>query len=53
MKTYTFTTFDATGNEVDTYKIETLNLQMAKDYAKKKVALSRDNEVRHGRITLA
>lgn len=52
-KTFTFTTYDSYGCEVETYKKEFLHVIFAREYAKNIVANSRDNEVRHGRVTLA
>lgn len=51
-KKYTFTTFDKAGEEVETYKVEAFNVKEARLYAQKIVANSRDNEYRHGRVTL-
>lgn len=52
-KTFTFTTYDAHGYEVETYKKEFIHVNFAREYAKNIVANSRDNEVKHGRVKLA
>ena len=52
-KKYRFTTFDGANNEVENYFIDCFNLKEAKKTAANIVGNSRDNEVRHGRITLA
>lgn len=49
-KYYTFTTKDANGDEVQNYKIEDCSLADARDYAKRIIANSRDNEVSNTRI---
>ena len=51
-KTFTFTTYDQFNNEVETYKLGAFNVKEARSYAQKIVGNSRDNEVRHGRVTL-
>lgn len=52
MKTYQYTTYDVKGNEVNTYVTDCVNAKQAREEAKDRVANSRDNEFRHGRITL-
>lgn len=51
-KTFTFTTYNAIGEEVETYKVGAFNVKEARSYAQKIVGNSRDNEARHGRVTL-
>ena len=51
-KTFTFTTYNSQNEEVETYKIEAYNVKEARKYAKNIVANSRDNEDKHGRVTL-
>lgn len=52
-KLYKFTTFDDANNEIRTYYYEGLHLDQIKKIAKQIVGNSRDNEDKHGRITLA
>lgn len=52
MKTFRFTTFDYSGNEVRTYEIEAFDIKGARKYAKNIIGNSRDNEAKNGRITL-
>lgn len=52
MKTYTFTTRDVQGNEVENYTVEAYNVKEARKYAKSVVANSRDNEMSHSRVTV-
>lgn len=51
-KTFTFTTYNAAGEEVETYNVEAFNVKEARSYAQKIVGSSRDNEARHGRVTV-
>lgn len=51
-KTFTFTTYDNNGYAVETYTYEAYNVKEARKYAKLIVGNSRDNEARHGRVTL-
>lgn len=49
---YKFDTKDASGEVVDTIIVKYCNgIQEAREYAKKVIANSRNNEVSHGRIT--
>lgn len=52
MKTYTFTTYNLLNEEVETYKVEAFSIKEARVIARNVVGNSRDNEVRHGRVTL-
>lgn len=52
-KTFKFTTFNASGEEVETYTTDQYNIKEARKYAQLVVANSRDNEMKHGRVTLA
>lgn len=51
-KTFSVTTFNSLGEEVETYKVEANNVKDVRAYIKKIIGNSRDNEVRNGRITL-
>lgn len=51
-KEYRFTTFDHSGDEVETYTIQAFNIKEARKTAQNVVGNSRDNEDRHGRVTL-
>lgn len=52
-KTFTFTTYNAIGEEVEIYKTVAFDVKEARKYAQRIVGNSRDNEVKHGRVTLA
>jgi len=49
-KTYTFTTYNRLGEEINQYYFKDTNIKYAHQYAKKILANSRDNEVSNSRI---
>lgn len=53
MKTYKFTTFNGIGEEINSYTVSCYHIKGARDYAKKIIANSMENEVRNSRIKLS
>lgn len=51
-KKFIFTTYNALNEVVEMYEIEAYNVKEARKYANEIVANSKDNEIRHGRVTL-
>lgn len=52
IKTYTFTTYDAIGNEVRTYNFNDYHIIYVEKYAQDVIGNSKDGEVRKSRIKL-
>ena len=51
-KTYTFTTYDAIGDEVRTYHVTDYHISYVEKYAREVIGNSRDGEVRKSKIKL-
>lgn len=51
-KTYTFTTYDALGDEVRTYNFTDYHISYVEKYARDIIGNSQDGEVRKSRIKL-